>query len=188
MPESPKAPAELLAAPLTKLALELNFIEPGKDAGLLPINSFVSEIEGVLRGQSAPAEIAQAARHARQWIDKLFDTTAAFDAPTIAQLGEWQAWMSSALKCWQSQQPCPALPPAWSGAGAAPATARSESRAEASLPASPGATAAEMDSDTEPVLTLSLDADGEFLTSSNVSFKGKSFSLPSSNEEMAGVE
>ena len=168
MPESPKAPAELLAASLAKLALELNFVEPGKDAGLLPINSFVSEIEGVLRGQAAPAEIAQAARHARQWIDKLFDTTAAFDAPTIARLGEWQAWMSSAVQRWQHEQPCPALLPAWSDPGAGPTARQSPAGAEGDPPSASSPAVAEPASETtrhetDPALTLNLDADQELL-------------------------
>ena len=158
-----KTSIELLADLLAKLALELNFVEPGKDAGLLPINSFVAEIEDALRGQPAPTEISQAVRLARQWIDKLFDTTATFDAPTIARLGEWQAWMSSAVKNWGHQQPCPALPPAWSSASAGTMTEQESPGAASSPPSAPAPSAAEPFFDTEPVLTLALEADQELL-------------------------
>ena len=148
---------------LTKLALELNFVEPGKDAGLLPINSFIAEMEGFLQGQSAPVEIAQALRQARQWIDKLFDTTAVFDPVTIALLGDWQGWVASALPSWQNQHPCPALPPAWSSKDVGSITATASSGGDANPPSTSSPVAMETVAEPEPVLTLSLDADGELL-------------------------
>lgn len=48
--------------PVRSLALELAFTEAGKDSGLLPINSFVQQLEeSVLR--DAPAPLAIAIKH-----------------------------------------------------------------------------------------------------------------------------
>ncbi len=163
MPKSNEIPVKLLADRLTKLALELNFVEPGKDAGLLPINCFISEIEDALRGQPAPVELAQAVRQARQWLDKLFDTTVAFDASTIAQLGEWQPWMASAIECWQNQQPAPSLPPSWGGAGAGAATDQTMPGSAISSPAASSAAIPGPADGAELALILNLESDQDLL-------------------------
>lgn len=157
MAESKSNPAETIGSLIHKLALELSFVEPGKDNGLLPINCFLAEVEDLVRSQSVPSEIAAATLQARQWIDRLFETTAQFDAPTIQNFSKWQIWMSTAVEQWQNGEPCPPVSEEWSQAGAAaskPAvsTPAGDSRATpASAPAG------------EPVLTLSLDSDRELL-------------------------
>jgi two-component system chemotaxis sensor kinase CheA len=156
MPDTTKTPAEQLNGILAKLALELNFVEPGKDAGLLPVNSFLGEVADLLGAQSAPPVLAQAMARARQAMDRLFDTTVAFDAPTIALLGEWQAWMSGAIAAWQNGNLLPALPAAWNAANAPVIDQAPVASAPAPAPAPAAA-------QTEPALTLNLESDGELL-------------------------
>lgn len=159
MAESNSTAAARLVELLAKLALELNFVESGKDSGLLPINSFICEAQDLLHDATAPVAIVQAAQHARQWIDRLFDTTAIFDAATIARLEEWQVWMASATELWRNQRPCAALPAAWSLSAASPVSAEVAPR-----PSSPcAAVVADASLGAEPALTLSLEADGDLL-------------------------
>jgi len=130
------------------LALELAFTEAGKDSGLLPINSFVQQLEESVL-QEAPRPIASAIKQARAKVDRLFDTTAKFDAETIEWLGAWHGWISTALERWANQQPLPEIPANLHGAGNAPAT--------------PAAAPAEFVDSVSP-LTLNLQADRELLT------------------------
>src|SRR4051812_6283273 len=94
-----------------KFALELAFVEVGKDNGLLPLNNFLMEIESSLT--ASPANLTAAVTAARAWFDHLFDTTAIFDAPMITRLGEWHAWMETALEQWAKESPVPDLPREW---------------------------------------------------------------------------
>ena len=102
------------------LALELAFTEAGKDSGLLPINSFILQLEESLL-KDAPSLIAVAIKQARAKVDRLFDTTAKFDAETISWLGEWHGWMSTALERWGGEQPLPETPAGWGSEGSAAA-------------------------------------------------------------------
>lgn len=105
-----EAPTKTLLERLEHLALELNFVQAGTDAGLLPINSFVATMEEALKNVEAPEAIRSGMVLARSCLDRVFDTTATLDAETIAFLGSWQAWMSSATKAWSQGQPCPPIP------------------------------------------------------------------------------
>ncbi len=177
--ESEAKPAEVEGAKgvLAKLALELNFVEAGKDAGLLPVNSFVGELEDWVKGAGVPAEMKRAVGVARTWIDRLFDTTACFDAATVTNLGEWQAWMMAALPRWRNGQALAALPEKWTEGATATATNPAASptatapqaatfpplsvvadeRAESAAAAAAGA------EQSEPELTLNLSTDQELL-------------------------
>ena len=109
-PPSKISPVEMIEELVTKLSLELSFVEPGTDSGLLPINSFLMDIEERLQPCAAPAHIVQAVRQARIWVDRIFDATAAFDNPTVTAFVEWSTWMGSALERWRNELPPPALP------------------------------------------------------------------------------
>lgn len=157
MATPPKTAPDSIAEALTRLALELNFVEADSDSGLLPINSFLIEMEETLRPVGAPLEIVQAVGQARSWIDRLFDTTAKFDPLTIHHLTEWQQWMTAAVSAWSRGTPCPACHAQWavptSGSlSSAPAISPIDSTDSA--PTAPA---------TEPALLLSIDADLELL-------------------------
>ena len=141
---------------VNSLALELAFVEPDKDTGLLPINNFLLQIEEhCLKNPPAP-EIVSAVKLARACVDKIFDTSARFDAASIEWLAQWHSWMNVALERSQKEQPLPEFPAAWNAAPAAtpPAAAKAPS-------AAPTPVIAE---DTVTPLVLNLGADQELLS------------------------
>ncbi len=144
-----------LIAVINSFALELAFVEPGKDTGLLPINNFLLQIEEQCQTTPPPPEIATAVKLARAQVDKIFDTTAKFDAATIEWLNQWQTWFAAALDRIEKQQPIPALPAAVT---AATPTAAGASNAK---PSSAPATA--IVEDTPTPLVLNLESDRELL-------------------------
>jgi len=110
--------ASTVADLLSKFALELAFAAPGGDSGLLPMNSFLMKIEDLAKAPAVPAQIVAATGQARQWLDRVFETTATFDADALVRLGSWQAWMESAAEKWAQGSPVPELPASWEGAPA----------------------------------------------------------------------
>lgn len=151
------------------LGLELAFTEPGKDSGLLPVNSFVLQLEEMAEKTPLPALIAVAVKLARARVDQVFDASATFDKDSIAWLAEWQAWMEKALERWAEDQLLPPAPAAWN---AEVLTTPLANPAEQSLPKSAGSvtilptTPATVPS-TNPALMgiqLNLDADRDLLT------------------------
>ena len=102
-----------------KMALELVFAEDGKDAGLLPINSLLSEIEALAAATPPPPVIQTAIQFARQWIDKMFGGTGLFDAATLKSFGEWSQWMENAWSALGGGRPLAPVPVEWSAAAAA---------------------------------------------------------------------
>jgi len=95
--------------------MELVFAEPGKDSGLLPINSLLSEIEGHpdLGGLAEP--IRQGAGLARPWVDGALNA-GALDAESIKQIGAWSAWLREAIAAVEQGQAVPAAPESSSAA------------------------------------------------------------------------
>ena len=162
---------EVVAGLVEKLALELAFVAPGSDSGLLPLNNFVMDMEDRVIGRPAPEEIKAAVTEARSWLDRLFETTVQFDQDTIARFGEWHGWMQSALEKWQQGQPLPAILAHWKGkaaAGTAAASAApgpsSSSTANAAAPSqAPAAPAAPAVPVEEPSIALNLESDSELL-------------------------
>ncbi len=149
-------PHSALAALVTNLALELNFAEPGKDIGLLPINNFLMQM-AELRG--LPTELAPAIKAARGWIDRVFDTTGLFDDATLSHLANWSGWMESAIAASAAGTPLPPapdLPELQHPAKATPATPTPTPAAapQPTTPPAPGAAAG---------FSLNLEADGELL-------------------------
>src|ERR1035437_4227307 len=71
-----------------KIALELVFAEPGKDTGLLPINSLLGEIEAGFASLPAAEPVRPAVALARQWVDGALEA-GALDAAWIERLGKW---------------------------------------------------------------------------------------------------
>ena len=69
-------PAPTLAQLAEKIALELVFAEPGKDGGLLPINSLLGEIENQSATAPQPAPLQEAIALARRAVDAALEAGA----------------------------------------------------------------------------------------------------------------
>jgi two-component system, chemotaxis family, sensor kinase CheA len=135
-----------------KIGLELAFAEPGKDNGLLPINCLLAELEELIAGGTAPAEITRAVQQARAWVDAVLNATALFDSVTLERLNQWADWMQSACAALAAGQTAAPLPAAWSEQiqmDAPVATA-----VDASKPVEPA---------TEIPLEMNIDQDGDLL-------------------------
>ena len=132
-----------------KIALELGYVEPGKDSGLLPINCLLGEIESLSAEAVLPGPLNDAIRQARAWVDQVFESTGLFEAPAIACFGTWTEWMQSALVAIAAERPLPDLP----AFGAAPAAP----------PAAPTVAAAAPANEAEESFGLNLESDAELL-------------------------
>jgi two-component system chemotaxis sensor kinase CheA len=142
---------EVLAQVASKIALELVFAEPGKDNGLLPVNSLLGQMEQAVASEAFPAAIGASVTAARQWIDRVFERDALFDATTLKLLGEWVNWIESAAAAVSIGNPEPALPSHWS----APHADAAASCAAPEVPAAP--------QEEESGLDLDVGSDAELL-------------------------
>ena len=127
-----------------QLAMELAFVTPDQDTGLLPINSILMDLEDSVQ-QEAPTEITSAVAVAKNWMDQIFDGPGKFSAEAITNLTAWHEWMSQALAAWEREEAMPLLPAAWI-TGDIPALASSipvESPAPAAAVSSPVAASVE---------------------------------------------
>jgi len=145
---------------LGRLGLELAFVEPGHDTGLLPINGFVMDLEELAQGD-APPGVRSGLGTARRWLDAILDGTGKFTAESIVNLNAWHAWMQLALNAWERGADLPATPGGWAATDArdpAPSDPKaSPGRAPTPVPLPvPGAD--------EPAIALNLAADSELLT------------------------
>jgi two-component system chemotaxis sensor kinase CheA len=86
-----------VSALVDKVALELVFAQPASDAGLLPINSFISEIEQMLEGGFLPPEIVDAVSKAREAIDNVFLAGGLFSREALDHLNAWTTWCQSVI-------------------------------------------------------------------------------------------
>ena len=105
-----------------KIALELVFAEPGKDSGLLPINSLLGEVESLFAASPAPEPIGQAVAIGRQWVDAALEA-GGFSTDAIKQFGGWTAWMREALTAVALSRAIPALPETLTRPASAPSSA-----------------------------------------------------------------
>lgn len=80
-----------------KLSLELVFASAGKDDGLLPANSLVSDMEDLAKTDGVPAPVADAVRRLRGAVDHVFETGGVFSQPDLATLHVWLAWLQEAF-------------------------------------------------------------------------------------------
>jgi two-component system chemotaxis sensor kinase CheA len=148
-----------------KIALELVFAEPGKDNGLLPINSLLGEMEATVSAEALPSGLTSGLSAARGLIDQVF-IAGSFDAAPLRQLKEWCGWLENALAAADTDQPISACPLAAAAASPeaagmhAPAPAPSVAAVPAAAPVA-GALPAGLPP--EQALTLNVDSDGELL-------------------------
>ncbi len=126
-----------------KIALELVFAQPGKDEGLLPVNSLLTDLaEEVAAAQPPPEAISRGLSLAREWVDDAL-VAGGFSASLLGRLSQFVSWLPVALRAWELDGLIPEVPQA---AGNPPM-----SESPATLPAT--ASAAALPSD-EMVLNL----------------------------------
>ena len=158
------SPTTAVADVINAFALELAFAEPGKDTGLLPINNFLLQIEELLPQVSFPPELANAVKLARACVDKVFDTTAKFDAAALEWLSAWSTWMNTAMERLEKNLVLPAIPASWSNPDAVGTTPMTDVKSAAtSLAATPPPVAAVAE-DTVSPMTVNLDSDRELIS------------------------
>lgn len=126
-------PANLVKASklLAQIGEELAFVVPEQDAGLLPINRFVMDLEELAEWNVSTAW-AGGLRAARGWLDEVLDGKSKFTEENICHFNEWHAYMSSVLEAGPSGEWMPAWPVAWDNNPAALAGTSTTSTPEAS--------------------------------------------------------
>jgi two-component system chemotaxis sensor kinase CheA len=138
-----------------KLAMEIVFAEPGKDNGLLPVNSLLGQLDEMMDVISGPQPLRKAVEAARLWVNEIFDTTGLFDERTVQRFHAWAEWLQSAVRALEQQASVPDFPNAWEQAEPNPAAApdTGSTAPQAAPPTAP----------TEPALTLNTESDAELL-------------------------
>jgi two-component system chemotaxis sensor kinase CheA len=136
-----------------KLALELVFAQPASDAGLLPINSFIIEMEEASQANPLPQTIFAAISKAREVIDNTFATTGQFTSDALDLLNAWVPWFQSVLSALSAGK----TPPEFQFASSATSARITPSCA------APNPCDSAFNSDSNP-LRIDLEADREVLT------------------------
>ncbi|RFC41573.1 MAG: two-component system, chemotaxis family, sensor kinase CheA, partial [Verrucomicrobia bacterium] len=90
-----------------QLGVELAFVAPGEDAGLLPINSILMDLEDLL-DEAWPPAVKGAMASARGWLELIFDSNGQFSSEIIANFNSWHSWMGEALVAWENGDALPA--------------------------------------------------------------------------------
>jgi two-component system chemotaxis sensor kinase CheA len=147
IPNLPKA-AEIIS----QLGEELAFVAPNQDAGLLPINRFVMDLEE-LAERDVPPSLTAGLKMARVWLDHTLDGPGKFTEESIRNFNRWHAWMASVLLAWERGTGMPAWPEGWNGDQ--PAMAGAEVPNSEATPVPSGTE--------EPSIRLNLPEDLEFL-------------------------
>jgi len=153
------SPLEALSALTEKLALELVFAAPGKDDGLLPSNSLVSDMQDLVSapGGGVPTPLVDAVAALRSSVDRVFDAGGAFPAEELTRLRDWISWLQSAMGPATRGTPLPALP---ASLGAIPSAGTTPSAEPATAaPAAPAADAGAGAAVDPLVLNLADDAE-----------------------------
>ena len=102
----PKA-AEIIG----QLGEELAFVVPNKDAGLLPINRFVMDLEEL--AEHVPPTVAAGLKVARGWLDEILDGPGVFTEKSIRDFNTWHTWLNSALLACERGTAMPTRPDKW---------------------------------------------------------------------------
>ncbi len=99
-----------------KVALELVLAEPGKDNGLLPINSLLSEIEEEVKRDGWPGGLRDGLIPVRTWIDAAL-TAGCLDANCLQRLQQWTEWIQGSLLALGAGEPVAPFHPSEGGPG-----------------------------------------------------------------------
>ncbi|HEY1171419.1 MAG TPA: chemotaxis protein CheA [Verrucomicrobiae bacterium] len=132
-----------------QIALELAFAEPGKDNGLLPINSMLGQVEDLL-AETPDATVTEGLVFAREVLDRTFLESGLFTTEVLAQLNLWTQWLQMAAKALEAAT----KPAAWG----VPGEISCKKESPPANPASPTG-----DEFIEEALTLNLENDAELL-------------------------
>ena len=141
------------------MAMELAFVIPDQDTGLLPINSILMDLEDSVE-QEAPTEVISAVAVARGWINQIFDGSGKFSAEAITNLTSWHEWMAQALAAWEREEAMPVLPAGWSAGKSPTETSASPAPTPVSTPAPPVSPSAPVAADSSDE-AINEDASGE---------------------------
>jgi two-component system, chemotaxis family, sensor kinase CheA len=95
-----------------QLGEELAFVSPNHDAGLLPLNRFLMDLEE-LAEKDIPVSVAVGLKMARAWLDEILDGPGKFTEESIQNFGGWHTWMMSVLLAWERGTAMPAWPEGW---------------------------------------------------------------------------
>lgn len=145
------SPAARAGDILGQIGLELAFAQPGRDTGLLPVNSLLMDLDELVR-PGAPPAVSAALAAARRWLDAILDGPGTFSNEAIRNLNAWHGWMGGALSCWKRGAQLPAVPAEWGGPVAVEP-----------MPAPAKPVPGPASGDAEPVITLNLAGDSELL-------------------------
>ena len=145
----------------SQFSLELAFVTPDQDTGLLPINSFIMDLEDI--GDETPGEISYGIAVAREWLNGILDGNGKFSSESILRLNEWHSWMGEALSAWEREESQPAHPASWGAAMATPAPAKATTSAPATASAPAPTAGEESEATEEKAIVLNLKDDAELL-------------------------
>ena len=101
-----------MAEILGLLGEELAFLAPNEDAGLLPINRYMMDLEAVAEGDVAP-DLKAGLEVVRVWLDQILDGPGKFTETSIRNLNTWHTWMTSALEACERGTAAPEWPAEW---------------------------------------------------------------------------
>jgi two-component system chemotaxis sensor kinase CheA len=94
------------------LGEELAFVAPNQDAGILPINRLVMDMEEFPEGD-VPPSLTAGLKVARAWLDQMLDGPGKFTEESIRKFNQWHTYMTSVLLAWQTERAMPAWPEGW---------------------------------------------------------------------------
>ena len=99
---------------LNRIATELVLASPGKDDGLVPIYSLVSELSGSVDG--VEDTLHKACVHVRRALDDLLDESHPFDERTLEYVSNFTTWAQDSILALRSGHPIVGFGPApWMG-------------------------------------------------------------------------
>lgn len=102
------APQLTALAHLTeKVATELVFAKPGRDDALLPINSFICEMEELCATFPPASPLPAAVAKARALIDGILSSNGFFSEQTMALVRAWSQWMTELIAAVRDGRPAP---------------------------------------------------------------------------------
>jgi two-component system chemotaxis sensor kinase CheA len=93
-----------------KIALELVFAQPGRDEGLLPVNSLLTDLSELLSAEPAvPEPIQRGIAVARECVDDAL-VAGGFSANLLERLSSLVSWLPVALRAWEQNGSIPDVP------------------------------------------------------------------------------
>lgn len=141
-----------------KIAVEIGYAEAGQDAGLLPVNALLGELEDLSHAEPVPEPLVVGLARAREVVDNVFNT-GAFSAESIRTLRDWANWCQRSALVMKAEGEMVAFVAQEAGVGTRLGSEQrpSEEGAPAPLP-EPNER-----EETAPVILLNIESDGDLL-------------------------